>query len=143
MKTNALIKILLLVVLSLSGLNRLEAQQVDSNRTNNYVVLTQKVPQLEPIILTAETLKMEEGKNFGDFQIIICGKGVVDLTDPEKISGYVEKANKTGVSIIACGFSLTKFKVDRTEVPKEITVVENGIHYNFQLQKKGYKSLSL
>ena len=33
---------------------------IDTNK-NNYVVLTKKVPQLEPIILTAEALKEEDG----------------------------------------------------------------------------------
>lgn len=113
------------------------------NDTNNYVVLTKKVPQLQPIILTAEALKAEEGDAFGDFQVIICGKEIGDITDVEKMGDFVEKAKKAGVKIIACGFSINKFKVDKTQVPKEIEIVENGILYNFQLQKKGYKSISL
>ena len=59
------------------------------------------------------------------------------------IDNVVEKAEKAGVQLVACGFSLNKFKVDKTKVPEEMSIVENGILYNFQLQKKGYKSLSL
>lgn len=120
----------------------LQAQQVDSNK-NNYVVLTTKVPQLQPIILTAEALKAEEGEAFGDFQVIICGKDIGDITDPEKINKFIDRAEKAGVKLIACGFSLNKFKVDKTKVPNKMPIVENGILHNFQLQKKGYKSLSL
>ncbi|SFB35677.1 DsrE family protein [Algoriphagus aquimarinus] len=141
MKTNLLSLILLIVVLF--STTTLEAQQLVEKSKHNYVVLTKKVPQLEPIILTAEALKKEDGQNFGDFQIIICGIGIGDITDPEKISDFIEKAEKAGVRIIACGFSLHKFKIDETKVPKEIEVVENGILYNFQLQKQGYISLSL
>jgi intracellular sulfur oxidation DsrE/DsrF family protein len=123
--------------------SNLKAQETGSNHQNNYVVLTKKVPQLQPILLTAEALKAEEGDAFGDFQIIICGKEIGDITDTEKISGFIKKAEEVGVHITACGFSLNKFKVDKTKIPKEIKVVENGILYNFQLQKKGYKSISL
>ncbi len=117
--------------------------QENTNFKNNYVVLTKKIPQLQPILLTAEALKAEDGENFGDFQVIICGKEIGDITDPEKINKFIKKANKVGVQIVACGFSLNKFKVEKTKIPKELKLVENGILYNFQLQKKGYKSLSL
>ncbi|EIJ37606.1 DsrE/DsrF-like family protein [Galbibacter orientalis DSM 19592] len=131
-----------ILMLTLFGALNTQAQQID-NAKNNYVVLTKKVPQLQPILLTAESLKAEDGEAFGDFQVIICGKEIGDITDTEKISDFIIKAEKAGVQLIACGFSLNKFKVDKTKVPKEIEVVENGILYNFQLQKKGYKSISL
>ncbi|PZD77123.1 sulfur reduction protein DsrE [Mesonia sp. K7] len=131
-----------ILILTLFSTADIQAQQIDHSK-NNYVVLTKKVPQLQPIILTAEALKDEEGDAFGDFQVIICGKEIGDITDTEKISDFITKAEKAGVKIIACGFSLNKFKVDKTKVPKEIEIVENGILYNFQLQKKGYKSISL
>ena len=129
-------------MLTLFSTANIQAQQIDNSK-NNYVILTKKVEQLQPIILTAESLKAEEGEAFGDFQVIICGKEIGDITDNGKISDFITKAEKAGVKIIACGFSLNKFKVDKTKVPKEIEVVENGILYNFQLQKKGYKSISL
>jgi intracellular sulfur oxidation DsrE/DsrF family protein len=132
----------LFLMLALFNNANLQAQDVDSSK-NNYVVLTTKVPQLQPIILTAEALKAEEGDAFGDFKVIICGKDIGQITDPEKINEFILKAEKAGVQIIACGFSLNKFKVDKTKVPTGMDIVENGILYNFQLQKKGYKSLSL
>ncbi|TDU40468.1 hypothetical protein BXY82_2517 [Gelidibacter sediminis] len=117
--------------------------QESTDGKNNYVLLTKKVAQLQPIILTAEALKAEEGNAFGDFQVIICGKEIGDITDPEKINHFIEKAEKAGVQLVACGFSLNKFKVDKTKVPRKMTTVDNGILHNFQLQKKGYKSISL
>ncbi len=132
---------ILIILISITSIN-MNAQE-NTNFKNNYVVLTKKIPQLQPILLTAEALKAEDGENFGDFQVIICGKEIGDITDPEKINKFIKKADKAGVQIVACGFSLNKFKVEKTKVPKELKVVENGILYNFQLQKKGYKSLSL
>ena len=133
---------LIFIMLALFSTANLRAQEI-KNSKNNYVVLTKKVPQLQPIILTAEALKAEDGENFGDFQVIICGKEIGDITEADKIGKFIDKAEKAGVHIVACGFSLNKFNVDKKRIPKEIKVVENGILYNFQLQKKGYKSISL
>lgn len=117
--------------------------QTHHNPENNYVVLTKKVPQLKPILITAEKLKEEDGANFGKFEIIICGKEIGDITDPTKIEKFIHEAERLGVQLVACGFSLNKFKVDHKSVPKDFKIVENGILYNFQLQKMGYLSLSL
>lgn len=110
---------------------------------HNYVVLTKKIPQLQPIFLTAETLAQEDGKNFGKFEVIICGQTVKELSDTEMMQEYISKAERHNVELIACGFSLNKFGVDRRDISPELRVVENGILYNLQLQKKGYTSISL
>lgn len=110
---------------------------------NNYVVLTKKIPQLQPILITAEELKKEDGNNFGDFQVIVCGQTVKGLTNKEELKKYFDRAKKAGVSINACGFSLKKFDVDPEKIPSEMEIVENGILYDFQLQKKGYYSIEL
>lgn len=121
----------------------LEAQtQVEPNK-NNYVVLTRKIPQLQPIILSAEALAEEDGEKFGNFKAIICGKTVQELSNKEAIKPFIEKAKKANVEILICGFSLNKFGVDRNELPEELKVVENGILYNLQLQKQGYLSIEL
>lgn len=129
-------------MLALFSTANLVAEQHQDDK-NNYVVLTKKIPQLQPIILTAEALKAEEGEDFGDFQVIICGKQIGDITNTHKMNKFIKKAEEAGVHLVACGFSLNKFKIDTTNVPEEMKVVENGILYNLQLQKKGYKSLSL
>lgn len=109
----------------------------------NYVVLTKKIPQLQPIFLTAETLAREDGNNFGKFEVIICGQTVKELTDKEMMQEFINKAKEHHVELVACGFSLNKFGVDREDISPELRVVENGILYNLQLQKEGYTSISL
>lgn len=138
MKTTFL-AILLMVLTSFTGAHAQTAQDTQQN----YVVLTKKVPQLQPILMTAEHLRKEDGAAFGAFEVIICGQEIGDITDTSKMDQFIAMADKLGVKLIACGFSLNKFKVDRDAVPEEMEIVENGILYNFQLQKKGYKSLSL
>ena len=109
----------------------------------NYVVLTRKVPQLKPILLAAEELKAQDGAKFRDFQVVVCGKAVQDLTNKELMSSFLQKAKKAGVTINACGFSLKKFGVEKSQLPSTLRVVENGILHNFELQKKGYLSIEL
>ncbi|MCB7480555.1 sulfur reduction protein DsrE [Christiangramia sediminis] len=133
---------IILLTLTLFTGTKVNAQQVQDSK-HNYVVLTKKVPQLQPILITAEKLKEEDGSNFGKFEIIICGKNIGDITDPAKMEKFITKAENLGVKLVACGFSMNKFKVDKKDVPGKMEIVENGILYNFQLQKKGYISLSL
>lgn len=138
MKKIALIFTTFIMLFSLNT----QAQQHDSEK-NNYVVLTKKIPQLQPIFLTAETLAEEDGKEFGKFEVIICGQTVKELTDKEMMQKYINKAKEHNVELVACGFSLNKFGVDRKDISPAFRVVENGILYNLQLQKKGYTSISL
>ncbi|NJB86420.1 intracellular sulfur oxidation DsrE/DsrF family protein [Lewinella marina] len=142
--------ILGLLVLSLTTLftHKLSAQdqsRVTPHHTEqqNYVVLTRKIPQLKPILLTAEHFKQEDGAAFGDFRVIVCGQDVDQLTDAATMDPFLKQAEALGVKIVACGFSLNKFGVDRAAVPAAIEIVENGIQYNFTLQKNGYYSISL
>lgn len=111
--------------------------------SNNYVVLTKKVDQLKPILLAAKALAEEDGSSFGNFEIIVCGKEIGELTNTEKMKTHLAEAKKVGANIIACGFSLKKFNIDSKKLPKNMIIVENGILHNLELQKKGYFSLSL
>lgn len=128
----------------LLGLLDLPAQgQQVADPLQNYVVIIKKVKQLKPILLSAQALKEADGEDFGDFQIIICGKNITGITNLETMVPLLSDAGKAEVQIIACGFSLKKFDVDPARIPGGIKVVDNGILYNFQLQKKGYKSIEL
>ncbi|GHA28599.1 hypothetical protein GCM10007103_07820 [Salinimicrobium marinum] len=138
MKKYFLSSIVLLLTLFASPVNAQEQHEQE-----NYVVLTKKIPQLEPIFLTAETLAEEDKKNFGKFEVIICGQTVKELTDKDRMQKYINKAKEHNVELVACGFSLNKFGVDRKDISPEFRIVENGILYNLQLQKKGYTSISL
>lgn len=121
--------------------NPVSAQEEQEQQ--NYVVLTKKVPQLKPILLAAEALAREDGHHFGKFEVIICGQTVKELTNQNIMQEYINRAKEQNVELVACGFSLNKFGVDRKNISPELKVVDNGILYNLQLQKKGYTSLSL
>ena len=138
MKKSLLIFSAFLMLLSF----KIQAQQ-SAEDLNNYVVLTKKIPQLQPILITAEELKAEDGEKFGNFEVIVCGETVKGITEKEELQKYLDRAEKTGVKIKACGFSLKKFGVDPNKIPEAMEIVENGILYNFRLQKKEYFSIEL
>lgn len=132
----------IVLVLALSIFSA-KAQNAVQHEKNNYVVLTKTIPQLRPIILTAEALAEEDGEKFGDFQVIICGKTVTELTDKEMMQKFIDEAQNSNVKIVICGISLKQFGVDQKDIPQQLEVVDNGILHNFQLQKKGYLSVEL
>lgn len=117
--------------------------QNEKSTVFNYVVMTKKVDQLEPILLAATHLIKEDERQFGSFEVIVCGADIVSLTDEKKMEKFLKRADEYKVQILACGFSLKKFEVDPDKIPANIKIVENGILHNIELQKKGYLSLEL
>lgn len=109
----------------------------------NYVVIAKNTRQIQGTLLAAKELKKEDDASFGNFEVIVCGKDIGELTNPDKINEIYKRANQQGVELIACGFSLNKFKVDRKKLPKGMRIVENGILHNLQLQTKNYINLEL
>lgn len=117
-------------------------ENIDKSKTN-YIVLTKKVPQLKPIYLASEEMKIDDGADYGEFQIVFCGKDIPQLTDKELMKPYLELLNKGGVKLIACGFSLKKFGVNPKDLAEGIEIVDNGIAYSLKLKKRGFLSMDL
>lgn len=139
-------KHLLLIIfsfLSLSTFQKAEAQNTSQEEKQNYVVLTRQIPQLKPIIFAAQDLAEEDSGNFGEYHVVVCSQTIEGITDHQKMKEYLTLAKKHNVKLFACGFSMKKFGIKSSQLPKGVDVVKNGILYNFQLQKKGYKSITL
>ena len=133
----------ILVVLMMLGVSG-KAQTKPQEELNNYAVSTTKIPQLQPIILTAEALKEEDGTKFGDFQIVMYGSNVKGLTDKEEMETYTAKAKAAGVKISVCKISLDRLGIDQSELHEYIQVVDHAYTHLIQLQKnKNYYSLQL
>lgn len=122
---------ILLLFLSLG----LMAQQKSEN--SNVVILTSKVEQFKPILLAAQNSQSD-----GDFQMVLYGKEV-KLLKSEEMKGYIDWAKELKVNISVCQMSLDRLKIDPASIPEEISIVENAFLTSLQLQKKGYKTLTL
>lgn len=132
--------LILLMMLGLRG----NAQTAPPGELNNYVVSTTQIPQLQPIILTAEELKEEDGARFGDFQIVMYGPNVKGLTNKAEMETYTSKAKAAGVSISVCKISMDRLGIDAAELHEYLQVVDHAYTHLIQLQKnKNYYSLQL
>lgn len=128
--------------LVLFGTSPLQAQDFNPKK-HHYLVLSQNIEQLKPFLLTANALAEADGKKYGDFYVIICGKTVRDIVNNPNFNTLLEDAKNQKVKVFVCGLSLKKFNIDPNLLPSNITVVDNGILYGFQLQKKGFLSLTI
>lgn len=109
----------------------------DKNSNADFVILTSKFDQLEPIVMAAQ----DENRN-GDFQVVLYGNEVKKVTDPE-MTRFLDFGEKYKIRFFVCQMSLDRLKIDQGSLPKEIEIVDNAFLYSFQLQKKGYKTLNL
>ncbi|MDO7174214.1 DsrE family protein [Mariniflexile sp. AS56] len=130
------------VCLLIFGATQLNAQSFNK-RKNNYLILSKNIQQLKPVLMTAEKLLEEDGKKYGVFHMIICGKTVVDIANNPSFNALLKDAETQGVKVFACGISLQKFNINTADLPKGLTVVDNGILYGFQLKKKGFITLTI
>lgn len=135
-------KILAALGLVLLGQMPLQAQNTAPHKMN-YVVLSKNIKQLNPILITADALAQADGMQYGNMEVVICGKTVQDIKDSPELSKIIAEAKDLHVKINVCGLSLKKFGVDPKDLPSGLNVVDNGIFYGFQLQKKGYLSLTI
>ena len=126
----------------LLGAQQLHAQEFNPTK-NNYLILSKNIQQLKPVLLTAKSLATEDGQDYGDFYMIICGKTVKDIPNNSEFHALLEDAKLLNIKVFACGISLKKFNITTTQLPDNIAVTENGILYGLQLTKKGFLSLTI
>ena len=124
------------------GTGDLKAQTSTSDQ-NDYVVLSKTIKQLKPILLTATSLAEEDGENYGEFQVVFCGKTVAEIQDNADFQALLKQAAQHHLKVYVCGLSLQAFEVNPEELPHHLEVVENGIFYGFQLKKQGFISLTI
>src|SRR5690554_8238437 len=103
----------------------------DKNTHTDFVILTSQFDQLEPILITAESLSSKD-----NFQIVLYGKDVKQITEPE-MEKYLIWAEKSEAKFFVCQMSLNRLKIEKSELPSGIEIVDNAFLYSLQLQKKG------
>ncbi|WP_445721763.1 DsrE family protein [Flavobacterium sp.] len=130
------------IFLLLFGTSLLQAQNINPKK-NNYLVLSKNIQQLKPVLLTVNQLAKEDGKKYGEFYVIICGKTVNDISDNSDFNVLLEKAKAQNVKVFVCGISLSKFNINPETLPSNLEITPNGILYSFQLTKKGFITLTI
>lgn len=140
----------ILVALSLLSANFVFAShsetpslEISVQKVNNYVMSTGVSGYVPAIIMTAADMKNEEGKAFGDFQIVIYGEAVKQFADPTEGPKLVKMAKEAGAKLVLCEFALKKFGIDKSQLPIGLDYVGNAFKHAINLQKKGYFALGL
>ena len=85
-------KKLILAVALTFGLFAPQALSAQSEDPQNYFVLNRNLQQLKAISLAAGDLAEIDGEQFGEFNVVICGKAVKDLVNPEIMDPIVKLA---------------------------------------------------
>lgn len=134
--------IILLTAMFLMLFGTVQAQDYNSKQ-NNYLVLSKNIQQLKPVLSTANELAKEDGKKYGEFYVIICGKTVNDIANNTAFSGLLEQAKTQNVKVFVCGISLSKSNIDPSTIPNNLEITPNGILYGFQLKKQGFITLTI
>ncbi len=114
-----------------------------TSKVENYIVLTSNIQQIRSISHAAQLMRAEAPETFGKMEVVVCGKTVKETTNPEVMAPILEAIEAGDLDVKLCGFSINQLGVDEAEVPSAITIVENGIYYNFKKQSEGYTSLGL
>ncbi|MDO5522680.1 MAG: hypothetical protein Q4G48_01390 [Bacteroidia bacterium] len=110
--------------------------------SDNYIVLTSNIEQLEAIAHAAELLRADDEDDdfFGEVIAVLCGKTVAEIVYADKL---LEKTRAADVNVKVCGFSVEKNSVNPDDIPADVEIVKNGIWYCMEKQKEGYLSLGL
>ncbi|CAM3505332.1 hypothetical protein FSS13T_10060 [Flavobacterium saliperosum S13] len=142
--------IILILTLLTFGAENLNAQTTENiqkteqviHKKGKYALLVMKVQHLKAAIQTGIEFKTKSRKI--DFQIVSCGELAKEISLDKALQNLIHNAvNQHGLKILVCGLSITQFKVDKTLLPEETHLTENGLIYMFGLQEQEYKTVIL
>ncbi len=141
MKTKTLVLSLASLLVSIISF----AQEKGEDKKDNIVFLLRQTEHINQAIKTIHQLKQNTSTNLapGKIVIIVCGEAVTSLTTKDAASWVQKMKAYTDASIIACGLSLNKFKIDKKDLIAGIGFTENGLIKSLELQKAGYLSVEL
>ena len=123
--------------------NNIVVNNNSSEKINNYIMTTGVANYVPVMIMTAAEMKKEEGKQFGEFQIVIYGAAVKQFEDKVEGQKLIDMANKAGATIILCDLALKHFGISKESLPEGVKIIHNAFKYNLNMKNKGYTLLSV
>lgn len=114
--------------------------------SDNLVFLLRQPEHITQALKTIDQLKNNAAASKtikpGKVGIIVCGEAVKNFAGANNNETIFE-AQRLGVTLYACGLSLKKFELNKTDLMPGIEYVDNGFIKAFELQKQGYLSVEL
>ena len=118
-------------------------EEFNEAEPDNYATLVRKIPHIKASIKTARQMKANDRHRAGKFEVIICGKVVKKLGNRPQVNNIVEKGQALSIRFSACGMSMNKFGIEKSDLAEGIQVIPNGIVRMFDLQEQGYYAVEL
>jgi len=109
--------------------------------STRFAFLVSNERHFQGVIKTAE--KMNVKKNRFSFEIVVVGTLAKDLVENKELIKEIDKAEKLGVKIVVCEGAMKHFNVPKSQLDKRLLTTPNAWIYMFELQDKGFNTLSL
>lgn len=119
--------------------NKTSAIQSDQ-KSNNYALLVRNYNHLRAAIKTVEMMTEDDPNAINKFEVVICGKIITNIN---KHKSLINEAKQKGITLTACGMSMNNFSMDKEQLPEGVSIEPNGLIRIFELQEKGYKTITL
>lgn len=98
------------------------------------------IEHFKAAILTADQLQ-KNNRNF-TIEVVAVGKLVKDIAEEQTLLEDINKAEALGVKLTVCEVAMASNKVSKNKLDKRIVTIRNGWVYMFELQDKGYNTIS-
>lgn len=146
---NRLFLLVTVAILSLGMAQNINAQSHSIEKVNQaamkkegrYAIMVDNSNYLMASIAAGEMYK--EYSNDIQFEVVLIGAVVKALADDKNLIPFVERAEKSGVRIVACKFAMDKLGVKTSDLPSSVEVTENGFTYYFGLQELDFNTIAL
>ncbi|HZH87713.1 MAG TPA: DsrE family protein [Chitinophagaceae bacterium] len=104
-----------------------------------YAILASQDNHLMGGIMTGLKLKNESDQV--QFQVVLAGPVVKNLTHDQDLINMVNQAAKANIPVLVCEIAMQKLGVSKNDLPQHIQVTTNAYLYMFGLQEKGFTAL--
>ena len=71
-------------------------------KKTDYLTLTSNVQQIRAISNAVTLMKQDEQYNFNSMEVVVCGKTVTELTDPEVMEPILKAIADANLKVKAC-----------------------------------------
>lgn len=106
-----------------------------------YAILAGNYKHFEGSVRTG--LRMTKGNPNLQFQIVLIGMVVKEITTDEHLLALVEDCKTAGIQIIICQNAMKALGVTKLDLHPYIETTSSGFLYMFGLQENGFKVISL
>jgi intracellular sulfur oxidation DsrE/DsrF family protein len=106
-----------------------------------YAILAGNYKHFEGSVRTG--LRMRKGNPNLQFQIVLIGTVVKEITTDEHLLALVEDCKTAGVPIVICQNAMKALNVTKADLHPYLETTSSGFLYIFGLQENGFKVITL